>query len=214
MDDMVKISYDNLYDFNGYDVYETKFNNMSYFQYNKYDSKTYNADDKVIIKNENGNDEVKNIPLNSYIRWKYNGEDTHSKEKDLDNLIGLINNKKIQSNAKIVEWSDGTYQLIIGDDYYDIKFSDLKNIRFGLSSDNNENIFVNKPIDGRMILTPCDYQGEKSKLAEDSTKVKLAYNYYNPNEYKKEEYGANKYNRNKFKDFFEKETKRRKKSEN
>jgi hypothetical protein len=211
MDDYneIQLPYDTLFNFEGYDIYETKFNNMSMLQMKQYDNKTYIQDEKIVVKNDKGDEEVKNIPPASYIRWRYSNEnDVPSKEKELDSKLGLTNDHKILSNSKIVEWSDGSYQLIIGDQYYDIKYSDMDNIRFGISSNNNENIVVNQKVQQRMILTPCESQGgDRIKHTEDSTKVKLAYNYYNPNEYKKEDYGNTKYSKNKFKDVFEKKSK-------
>jgi hypothetical protein len=201
----LNLPFDTLYDFKGYEIYETKFNNMSMLGLNKYDSKTYTHDEKIAIKNDKGDEEIKNIPPQSYIRWKYsNGSDEHSKEKELDSQLGLSNDYKILSNSKIVEWSDGSYQLVIGDEYFDIKFSEIDNIRFGVSSNDNENIIVNDKVQKRMILTPSEHRGDRVKHTEDSTKVKLAYNYYNPNEYRKEDYGNTKFGKNKFKDVFDK----------
>src|SRR5689334_15534620 len=104
--------------------------------------------------NEKGQEEYKNIPLQSYIRWKYtdNTNTVEIKEKELNKLLGIKSKRQIISNAKLVEWSDGTIQLVIGDQYYDVKLSDLKNIHFGLITSNDQ-IIVNKPISKRMIVT-------------------------------------------------------------
>jgi hypothetical protein len=206
MDDQEQfdIDFDNLFNYDEFEVYETKLGNSSSLQVKKFNSETYKPEANQIIKNEKGQEESKNIPLQSFVRWKYSEDKPNdSKEKELDNQLGIKTNKQIISNAKIIEWSDGSSQLLIGNEYYDIRLSELNNIHFGITT--HDSIIVNKPIKQRMIITPLDSKREKIAIA-DAGKVKLAYNFYNPNEYKKDDYISNKLSKAKFKEVFEKAT--------
>ena len=57
--------------------------------------------------------------------------------KDIDNYLYLneksnSTNNKMISNTKIVEWSDGTMQLLIGNEYFDINLSNIDNSRYAI----------------------------------------------------------------------------------
>jgi hypothetical protein len=208
------ITFDSLYDYDDFEVFETKLSNSTSLQIKRFERDIYTPEEKKIIKNEKGEEELKNIPLQSYVRWKYNEHKSkNSNEKELDKLLGLNHNRHILSNAKIVEWSDGSTQLVIGDQYFDIQYSERKNIHFGVTD--KVGIIVNKPIQKRMIITPSGENKNEVQAVTDAGKVKLAYNFYNPNEYRKEDYSNNKLSKAKFKEMFEKETgKKRKRSDN
>ena len=66
------------------EIFEGKFSLLTHFQEKCFDPNTYVKENKIKIKNEKDEIEYKYIPLENYIRWKYN------------------NNKKIISNAKMV----------------------------------------------------------------------------------------------------------------
>jgi hypothetical protein len=220
----IEIPIDLNYDFKDYEIYEAKFNNLTRISNKVYDSKKYKIEDKLIIKNDKNDLVEKDIPVTDYIRFKYvekqSNEDGQDNIKQLEKCFAIVNEanrKELISNAKIVEWSDNTYQLIIGDQYFDLKFSNMENVRLGLSTnkqdlkiENNNlelneegNIYpllVSKPINKRIILTSCEYdnninikskdQSIKIKNSELETKVKLAYSFYDKNKYKKDDFGG------------------------
>ena len=77
------------------EVFEGKLGLISYLQENIYNKSQYKIEPKPSIINENGENENKPIPLERFIRFK-------------------LDDKKLKSNAKLVEWSDGTMSLFIG----------------------------------------------------------------------------------------------------
>jgi hypothetical protein len=206
--DEIKIPYDKLYDFKKFDVMEAKFNIMAMMQMKAYENSKYKPEEKIVIQNEKGVDESKEIPLTNYIRWRYENNsndditDNVSNVNELDEALGIKNipannlNKKIESNAKIVEWSDSTFQLLIGDEYFDIMFSNMDNVRFGIDSKDTNITIVNKPVKQRIILTPSEYtksMRQKEKIInhnENAQKVKVAYSYYDKQAYNKDEFST------------------------
>lgn len=63
----------------------------------------------------------------NFIRWRYsdNAEASHNdaeKEK-LTKQVGLDQkeNKKLESNTKVIEWSDGSVSLVIGEQTFEIQ---------------------------------------------------------------------------------------------
>jgi len=191
----IQMNYQELFDFAKYDVMEAKFNTMTTLQSKSYSSDTYIPEENFNVKNEKGVDEIKEIQLNQFIRWKYNNNE-NLRENILDTTLGIKNltNKAISSNAKIVEWSDGSHQLIIGDQHYDILFSEMDNVRFGVRD--KSIVVVNKPTRKRLILTPSEFSTGNKKLErvvdtqETSQKTKLAYNFYDKQIYRKEDFSS------------------------
>lgn len=176
-EETIQIEYDKLQSIIPEDIYEGKLNVMCSFQPKAYNPEKYKPEEKIKIKNEKDEEELKQIPIKNYIRWRVNGKD-------------------IQSNAKIVEWSDGSRQLLIGDEYFDLMFSTMDNVRFGLKDDDNISI-INKPIIKRMLLTQSEKDITKEELDKgDANKVKLSYSYYDKKTYKKEDF-ASRYPRRK-----------------
>jgi len=107
-------------------------------------------------------------------------------------------NKKIETNSKIIEWSDGSYQLVIGDTYFDILISDAANTNIGLLDIENDIVNVGKSIDKKMILMVSeDFEDrdflETNKHLERS-KVKLANTFFDSTHYVKDE-NMNKYSK-------------------
>jgi len=92
------------------EIIEGKLSNITHLQEKEFNINTYINEPKLKIKNEKDEEEIKLIPLQNYIRWKYD------KEK-----------KKPISNTKLIEWSDGSYQLVVGDKFFDIKCTDYIN---------------------------------------------------------------------------------------
>lgn len=49
----------------------------------------------------------------------------HHLDKKLE--IDQSNHSKVESNTKIVQWSDGSYSLAIGDEFFEINMENLTN---------------------------------------------------------------------------------------
>lgn len=69
----------------------------------------------------------KQCPVANFIRWRYseNAETSYNdaeKEK-LTKQVGLdqTENKKLESNTKVIEWSDGSVSLVIGEQTFEIQ---------------------------------------------------------------------------------------------
>jgi hypothetical protein len=173
-----KIPYDYLQVFSpSIEIFEGKLNILSHFQTKAYNPETYKPEAKIKVKNEKDEDEFKSIPHQNYIRWKQTGNEL----------------KDIQSNAKIIEWSDGSYQLVVGNQFFDILFTNMANVRYGVKAKDNVSV-IGGPISRRMLITKAeDHEVKGETLAydnEDKTQVKLSYSYFDRNTYKKDEFGS------------------------
>jgi hypothetical protein len=72
----------------------------------------------------------------------------------------------------------------------------MDNVRLGTI--NNDRIICNNRINQRMILTLSEYTKKQDLIqTESQAKVKLAYNFYDTQQYKKDEYGT-KFGKRKF----------------
>ena len=201
-------SYETLANFNNQDILEAKFNVMTAIQPKAFEKENYKPEEKVVLKNDKNEDEVKEIPLNNYIRWrnvnKSQEDEMAEKEKEREKPSQLLGfkktdkSKKMESNARIVEWSDGSLQLIIGEECFDVMLSTMDNIRLGIKDPVSQSIVINKPVKHRMLLTPSEFSTGVKKVEkvidadESNLKVKLAYSYYDKQSYNKDEF-SNKF---------------------
>ena len=140
------------------EIFEGKLGLISYLAEPIYNPKTYTPEPKPQIINEKGEVEKKAIPLERFIRFK------------------LDDNKKLKSNAKLVEWSDGTMSLFIGKKYYNITTQKLMNYRIGVKI-NDEMSLVGLNIPNRMTasLTEEDAINSRGYKEDDTNKVKITY---------------------------------------
>ena len=139
------------------EVFEGKLGLISYLQENIFNKSQYKIEPKPSIINENGENENKPIPLERFIRFK-------------------LDDKKLKSNAKLVEWSDGTMSLFIGKKYFDISTQQLYNSRIGVKID-DELSLVGLNIPKRMTasLTEEDAIKVKKYTEEVTSKVRISY---------------------------------------
>ena len=165
--------------------------------------------EKIKITLEKGGTEDKEIPAINFIRWRYkkanktviddnneNLPENSANTEDLDNYLNLnekSKNNKMQTNSKIVEWSDGTMQSIIGKEYFDINLSAMDNCHYAMYDKNNDLFVVKNQVKNRIIIVPSDMttnMDDRFKNQNENTlKTKLAYSYFDKNEYNKEEFG-------------------------
>ena len=140
------------------EIFEGKLGLISYLDEPIYNSKNYQIQPKPSIINESGKKEEKPIPLERFIRFK------------------LDENRKLKSNAKLVEWSDGSMSLFIGKKYFNISTQKLMNCRIGVKI-NDEVSLVGLNIPNRMtaFLTEEDALLARKFKEDESSKVKITY---------------------------------------
>ncbi len=140
------------------EIFEGKLGLISYLQEPIFNIKTYNLEPKPKIINESGEEESKPIPLEHFIRFK------------------LDENRKLKSNSKLVEWSDGTMSLFIGKKYFNISTQKLMNSRIGVKINDELNL-VGLNIPNRMTasLTEEDALLARKFKEDESSKVKITY---------------------------------------
>ena len=173
----ISIPYDKLINLekDNFEIIEGKLSTITHYQPIIFNPETYKMEEKLKIKNEKGEIEYKQIPLENYIRWKYN------------------QNKKIISNTKLIECSDGTHQLVIGNKFFDVTFTNMNNVRFGLKVDDNLSV-INQIVSKRMLISKNESDSLKMKYEQiGKSKVKVSYSYFE--EKKDEEKKGNRYRR-------------------
>jgi hypothetical protein len=216
-DNIINSFYDNTYDFQEDDIFEMKFNSLTRIQNKEFNPKTYEKEKPLLVKDQKGDDMEKFIPHKNFIRWRYakkskentsnedeneslNEENSNTDEKTLLDMFSLNqkNKRKIESNSKLVQYSDNSYLLFIGKNYFEVLLSDVNTCGLGVIDAENDSILVNKTIEKKMILKEnekCSNNDLDKQLIEESnkkSKVLLTHNYYNPIEYVKED-SSNKF---------------------
>jgi hypothetical protein len=151
-------------------------------------------------ENEEKEKEIKNSDKEKEKEGDFDNEKATNKynSKDIDNYLNLVeksnnpSNIKMISNTKIVEWSDGTMQLLIGNEYFDINKSIIDNSRYAIYDRENDLFNVKNQIKKRFIIVPSDMSSDIDSrfksTAESSTKTKLTYSYFDKNTFNKEEF--------------------------
>jgi len=140
------------------EIFEGKLGLISYLDEPIYNSKNYQIQPKPSIINENGRKEEKPIPLERFIRFK------------------LDENKKLKSNTKLVEWSDGSMSLFIGKKYFNISTQKLMNSRIGVKiNDEVSLVGLNIPFRMTASLTEEDALLARKFKEDESSKVKITY---------------------------------------
>lgn len=90
------------------------------------------------------------------IRYKY------AKDEDGNELIDEKGNKVLETNTRIVKWEDGTYQLQVGEESYNLDFEDISSengFLYGsqiINAEGNSTTYLaaKGPIDSKLIVTP------------------------------------------------------------
>ena len=96
---------------NNASIFSIRTPNFMKFQPDEYDKESYDP----------SNETTKFNKASSVIRWR--------NKVDASGNILLSNDKKPirESNARLVKWSDNTYQIIVGDKIYNVNISNLAN---------------------------------------------------------------------------------------
>ena len=96
--------------------------------------KAYNSDyvpEKPIkYSNEQGKIVSQKFNLLNVVRWRYAEDSPKTNEPLQAEGAGYVQTEqqcRKESNTKVVKWSDGTYSLVVGDEYFDMNFSKCNN---------------------------------------------------------------------------------------
>ena len=153
------------------EIFEGKLGTISYLQENLFNKSEYKIEQKPKIIHENGEEEQKSIPLERFIRFK------------------LDDKKKLKSNAKLVEWSDGTMSLFIGKKYFNISTQKMMNSRIGVMvNDDMSLVGINIPKRMTASLTEEDAIKVKKFTEDNTSRVKISYTIKGDNEYTKSKF--------------------------
>ena len=153
------------------EIFEGKLGSISYLQEKVFNKSEYILEPKPKIVNENGEEEQKSIPLERFIRFK------------------LDDKKKVKSNAKLVEWSDGTMSLFVGKKYFNISTQKLINLRIGIKvNDDMSLIGLNIPKRMTASLTEEDAIKAKKYTEDVTSKVKISYTIKGEKDYAKKSF--------------------------
>ena len=153
------------------EIFEGKLGLISYFKEPIFNKSEYSIEPKPSIINENGEKEEKPIPLERFIRFK------------------LDDKKKLKSNAKLVEWSDGSMSLFIGKKYFNISTQKMINSRIGVKvNDDLSLVGLNIPKRMTASLTEEDAIKVKKFTEENINKTKISYTIKGDNDYVKSKF--------------------------
>jgi hypothetical protein len=77
----------------------------------------------VHFKDEKGIRTKKLCPVTNFIRWRYVDSKSQDAETKKLSSFGVFadETKKMESNARLVEWEDGTKSLVIGNKHYEVQ---------------------------------------------------------------------------------------------
>ena len=82
---------------------------------------------------------------------------------------------KVESNAKLVQWSDGSFSFVIGDEFFDIRQEELPNSGIFVKHESDMAI-LKSSIDQKMFVKPTvkstrHVQMYQKKLQEKAEKM-------------------------------------------
>ena len=137
--------------------------NIVKIQNKPFDESTYHPEKPIKYMNEHGKEVIKSFNLLNVIRWRYANKEakepyteteTVKKLRDSIGYTARYPDKKIETNTKIVEWSDGTSSLVVGDEYFDMIHSKSNNTHVYLKSDD---LLVHKhKVENKVIIKPSN----------------------------------------------------------
>ncbi|CAI2380443.1 unnamed protein product [Moneuplotes crassus] len=125
------------------DCFEMKMPNIVKIQSKPFDPATYEPEKSIKYKNQHGQEKEKNFNLLNVIRWRYTDQ-TSEPFVETPSVVEMRESmgyksrypsKQIETNTKVVEWSDGTFSLIVGDETFDLNFSKSSNCHVYLKTD-------------------------------------------------------------------------------
>lgn len=120
-----------------------------------FDSQLYQIEDNVTFKGELGTVITKRCPVTNFIRWRYSKQDG-KKDVEAAKLAALglqvPQSQKMESNARVVQWSDGTSSLAIGDQLFEITKEPVLNTQ--VFAHCNKLSLLKGNVDDKIIVKP------------------------------------------------------------
>ena len=97
-------------------------NNCIRIQSKCFEKERYLVEETVHYKDEKGIRQEKACPVTNFIRWRYEkGKESIDSQKLSEFGVTQDAKTKMVSNARLVEWSDGTKTLVIGNQQYEVQ---------------------------------------------------------------------------------------------
>ena len=138
---------------------------------------SYQVESQINFKNDNGKEQTNICPVDNIARWRF-AEDLKKGDGGKSTINSVmskgpaesgdalangmlvndidptsISRQGIESNSRMVEWSDGSYSLIIGDEVFDIRQEDLPESGIFLKYD-TELAVLKDTIDSKIFVKP------------------------------------------------------------
>ena len=108
------------------------------------------------------------------IRWRYGNHTASFEDKDIPSEeLGTYQTKyrDIESNARIIEWSDGTYQMALGKQLFDLRFEEDDSMK--LFTKLGDYLVSKSEVNKKVFLIPAS--GSEQYKLEDYLKVAEEY---------------------------------------
>lgn len=116
------------------------------------------------------------------IRWRYSDITNPVQDDNIPSLeLGIHHDdkdKEIESNTRIIEWSDGSYQLAVGKQLFDIRFEKDESLKifskledYLISKGEVEQKIILVPAEGSSGYPPENYLEEAKKAPENKEKT-------------------------------------------
>ena len=125
----------------------------------KFDPATYQVEQEIQYTTENGHQTTNFCPVDNIVRWRQaEGEKVPEKtSKELREVNDVtkesVDKFGVESNARLVEWSDGTFSIAIGDELFEIRQEDLHNSSVFLKYD-SEIAVMKSALTEKMYVKP------------------------------------------------------------
>ena len=143
------------------DCFEIKLSSIARVQNKPFNIENYQPEKPYKYTNEHGKEVNQKFNLLNVVRWRYSDKGTvqpyeeSEQVKNLREFIGYQSrypDRKIESNTRVVEWSDGTHSLVVGDEYFDMTFSKANNTHVYVKA---EDLLIQKnKVNKKCIIKP------------------------------------------------------------
>jgi len=109
---------------------ELKLANLLRTQTKEFSRETYTEELPITVVDQKGNVTERKWHPENVIRWRYSKTedeepDDYDKELEQNLDIKCRKRRKIETNTKVVEWSDGSVQMIVGDEVFDLTTNEM-----------------------------------------------------------------------------------------
>ena len=170
-----------------YTVFSLRTNTASKVNFEPYNESTYEKEPHELITDQRGKEFEKFTSQDQYIRFR----PTEIKLDEDAFLTAFRSNKASDcgSNAKLIEWSDGTMSLAVGNNMIEITKSDALNTKVAFK---NGSFYKTKAdLAAKLMLTTNSQKRDevlKIHTNINKTLTQTTYTFFDPNEYNKEDF--------------------------